>query len=420
MAPIGSLKTSFTLDKTNYQGSEPITGVASVSFSPTAGASSTSGLGIFGLLKLRVVLQGRLLLNVAENRTSHACIFFNEKRILFTKHEELINGPYRAAAKETTQFPFKIRFPVLTDSLRGHRDLLPPSFDAQFSAVAQRQVGRHHGAALVEYSVRVEIEMPAIDVSISNETPLRRVTWQPPGELVSSARNEFTQALQLQSYALLPEQDRPSLFQKTIARINSEAKPSYKFSVTCVGYPDVIPVGRDIQFDLRIRNESNGTTTDNIPEVSLGECRVDLVARTQMYATNFRGADSARIEGLETEATLSLLKASPDGPFNKENDFSKKLIFTPIPASTASTFLIKKLGRSYRLHLDIQFLVAEQKISLERNVNVRILPPFQQRDAPPVAGPSRVAAGVSRRRESDDLPNYDEIGHSAPPFQQHL
>lgn len=420
MAPIGSLTTSFTLDKTAYQGSEPVTGVVSVLFRPGTSSSSTSSPGLFGLLKLRVVLEGLLLVNVAENRTSHACIFFNEKRVLFNKHEELMNGPYRAAAKESSRFPFQITFPIFTDPVKGQKDLLPPSFDTQFAAVAKRQVGKHHGAAVIEYRVRVEAEMPAIDVGISNESPIKMVTWQPPGEVFSNARNEFTQILQLRSYALLPEEERPSLLSKTIAKINSEAKPSYAFAVTCVGYPDVVSVGQEIHFELRIRSESNGTTANNIPEVSLGESRVDLIARTQLYATNHRGADSARIDGSEVESSLSLLRQDPDGVFKKEDDFSKKLVFAAIPARVPSTFLIQKLGRSYKLRLDLQFLVAEQKVSLEKTVNVRIVPPSQQQGTEAVAGPSRIAAAVSRRRESDDLPNYYEIGHSAPPFQQHL
>ena len=418
MAPIGTVTTTFALDKTRYQGLDPVTGTVSVNFRPTSNISSPTGPDLFGLLKLRVILQGRILVNVAENRTSHACIFFNEKRILFSKHEELINGPFRASANDIQQFPFQIQFPVLMDSFKGHKDMLPPTIDTAFSAIAARQIGRHHGSALIEYHVRVEAEMPGIDVKMSNETPPRTVVYQPPSEIPNPARTEFSQILQLQSYSLLPEQDRPSLLEKTKAKMTSAPKPAYSFSVTCVGYPDAIPVGEEIKFDLRIRHESNGTTTKSIPDIALGDCKVDIVARTQLYATNKRGADSARIDGSEVESCLSLLRLNPAGAFKKEDDFAKTLVFEPIPKNIPCTFLIRKLGRSYRLRLDLQFLVAEQRVNLEKIVNIRILPPPSQRaEFIPEAGPSRVNGSSLASTQSDDLPSYDEIGHSAPPFQ---
>ncbi len=418
MAPIGTVTTTFTLDKNAYQGFDPVTGTASIYFRPTTNVSNATGPDLFGRLKLRVLLQARLLINVAENRTSHACIFYNEKRLLFSKHEELINGPFLSSSSDVRQFPFRIQFPVLTDSFNGHKDLLPPTFNTEFSAIATKRVGRHHGAALIEYSVRLETEMPGIDVKISNETPPRTIVYQLPSETSNRTRTEFTQTLQLQSYNLLPEQDRPSLLGKTKAKMTSVPKPSYSFSVTCVGYPDAIPVGGEIKFDLRIRPESNGTTTNNIPDVSLGDCKVDIIARTQLYATNKRGGDSDRIDGSDVESSLSLLRVSQHGAFRKEDDFAKTLFFEPIPKDIPCSFLIKKLGRSYRLRLDLQFLVADQRVNLEKIVNVRILPPPQQRvEVIPEAGPSRVNRSRFDSTQSDDLPSYDEIGKSAPPFQ---
>ena len=414
MAPIGTVTTTFSLDKTEYQGSDPVTGTVSVYFRPTTNPLNATGTDLFGLLKLRVVLQCGILVNVAENRTSHACIFFNEKRTLFSKHEELINGPFRASAHDVQQFPFQIQFPLLTD----YMDLLPPTFDTEFSAVAARQIGRHHGSASIKYHVRLEAEMPGIDVKISNESPPRTIVYQPPGEAPDRTRNEFSQTLQLQSYNLLPEQDRPSLLERTKAKMNSVPKPSYSFSVTCVCYPNTIFPGEDIKFDLRIRHESNGTTTNHIPDIVLGECKVDVIARTQLYATNKRGAHSARIDGSEVESSLSLLRASPAGAFKKEDDFTKTLVFEAVPESLPCTFLIRKLGRSYRLRFALQFLVAEQIVSLEKAVNVRSLPPPSQRaDIIPEAGPSRANGHRLGSNQSDDLPSYDEIGNSAPPFQ---
>ena len=420
MAPIGVVTTTFTIDRAECQGSEPVTGTVSLSFRPTTSISGANGPDLFGPLKLSVVLQGHIKVNVAENRTSHANVFINETRTLFTKREELFNGSFRVSAGQSKQFPFRIQFPTTTDLYQGWDDVspLPPTFNTRFYAASPRLLGRHHGAASIEYLLRVEAEMSGINVTITNEAPPKKILYQAPGQRLHKPKVDFSQTLQLQSYCLLPEQDRPGLLEKTKAKLNSAPKPGYTFSVTCVDLPEIIAVGETIQFNLRIRSESKGTTANIIPDVSLGDCNIDIVARTQLYATNERGADSARIDGSDVGATLALTKQDPAGVFKKEHDFTKKVFFEPVPKDIPCTFLIKKLGRSYRLRLDLKFLVSGEQVGLKKMLNLRILPPPQQSNEVPEAGPSRVNRGGSDSTTSDDLPNYDEIGRSAPAFQR--
>jgi hypothetical protein len=414
MAPIGVVTTTFTIDRAECQGSEPVTGTVSLRFRPTTSISGANGPDLFGPLKLCVVLQGHIKVNVAENRTSHANVFINEARALFVKREELFNGSFRVSAGQSKQFPFQIQFPTTTDF-----DVLPlpPTFSTRFHAASPRQLGRHHAAASIEYHLRVEAEMSGINVTITNEAPPKKILYQAPGQTLDNPKVDFSQTLQLQSYCLLPEQDRPGLLEKTRAKLNSAPKPAYAFSVTCVDLPEIIAVGETIQFNLRIKSESKGTTANSIPDVSLGDCKIEIVARTQLYATNERGADSARIDGSDVGATLALTKQDPAGVFKKEHDFTKKVFFEPVPKDIPCTFLIKKLGRSYRLRLDLKFLVSGEQVGLKKMLNLRILPPPQQSNEVPEAGPSRVNRGGSESTTSDDLPNYDEIGRSAPAFQ---
>ena len=416
---MGSITTTFTIDRVKCQGSEPVTGTASLRFRPSTGVSATSGPDLFGPLKLRVVLQGQVKINVAENRTSHAYVFVNETRPLFTKYKELFNGPFRVGAGESKDFPFQIQFPTSTDRYQGWDDVLPlpPTFRTRFHAASPRQLGKHHAAASIEYQVRVEAEMSGIDVNITNEAPPKTILYQVPVQRSDTPKTDISQTLQLQSYCLLPEQDRPGLFEKTKAKLNNAPKPTYGFNVTCMDLPEVVAVGETIQFDLRIRTESKGTTANSIPDVILGDCKIEIVARTQLYATNERGADSARIDGSEVATTLALTKLDPSGVFKKEHDFSKRVSFAAIPRNIPCTFLIKKLGRSYKLRLALEFLVSGEKVSLNKTLDVRILPPLREHDQAPEAGPSRANGGDSESTKSDDLPSYDEIGLSAPAFE---
>ena len=419
MAPIGTVTTSFALDKSEYQGTEPVTGTVSIRFRPPIGLPSTQQSDLFGPLSLRVVLKGHLTIAVSENRTSHAHIFFNEKRSLLSKSTELLNGPYRAAPHDSQHFPFRIQFPYLTDAFKGQKDLLPPSFQAQYSAQPPRQLGKHHGSALIEYDVRVEAEMVGIDVAITNDTLPAKITYQLPAETPTTSKTEFTETVQLQSYGLLPEEKRPSLLERTRAKMKGAALPSVSFAVTCSSYPETLAPGAPVQFDVRVRHESKDTNINSIPEIAFSDCKVDLIARTQLYATNHRGADSARIDGSEIEASLPLTKVEPPGVFSKENDYTKRLTFDPLPNKIPCSFLIKKLGRSYKLRIELQFLISGEKVSLVKTVSVRVLPPpISWPTMPePEAGPSRVNRIGSRSSETDELPKYHEIGRSAPPFQ---
>ncbi|KAK3047338.1 hypothetical protein LTR09_011210 [Extremus antarcticus] len=398
MARIGKVGVTVTLARHEIQSpDDPVRGTVSLRFFAT---NPSQGL-LFGPLQLAVVLRGRMSLQVAENRTSHAYIWFYETCDLFRKTYQLFDGPFRAVSKEAPQqLSFETHFPHSTGLSQ-----LPPSFSTRFQADAVRQAGKHQGMASIEYSLHVEASMPGIDVEVANETQAITIQYEQASRSVDSLTSrEVAQVLRVQSYALLPEQERPNgLIDRTRAVLRNVPKPLYAFTVTCSKIPTAIAVGQAFQIEIRVQTDVEATTATQIPEITVGTCKVFLISRTELYATNQKGVDSPR---LDNSTTVGSVEGREDitGQFTKEKDFTKTLRFDAFATDIPSSFHTSKLSRSYRIRLDLQFVVAEQVVDLKKEVLVRMLPrlpPVYQADECPPAGPSRA-------REDGTLPAYED------------
>lgn len=339
-------------------------------------------------------------LQVAENRTSHAYIWFYETIFLLHRRTQVFDGPFRAKPMERQIFEFQMLFQTRDDRS------VPPSFRTRFDAIAVRQAGRHQGAAAVEYSLQVEASMPGIDVELATENPPPILQYEDTRCTTDSSTSDFSQSLRVQSYSLLPEPERPTGFlDKTKAVLTNASRPIYAFTAKCSSIPTHVAPGQSIRLDVSVQMSPTSTTAVAIPEVSVGECFVELISRTELYATNQKGMDSPRLENLTAISRSVATQQMPSGLFSKGNEYSKTITFAALPSDLTSSFNAGKLKRTYRLKIELSFVVAEQVASMKKTVAVQVVPklPVAIGSVHPDAGPSRLIAV-----DEELLPSYSE------------
>jgi hypothetical protein len=405
MSPLGELTSHFDLPRTVFYGpNDPVSGKVILRF------KSLGPKELFAPLRLKVTLQGWMQLHVAENRTSHAYIFINERRKLCTT-TEVFNGSIRAMLGEPQGFPFEIHFPPCTESWPN--ETLPPSFHARIEVTAPRQYGRHQGEATVEYSLHAQAETPGIDSVNQNSTHV--ITYQHRRPLpefdLGLDSGEFSQTMTAQTYNLLPESERPSsLLARTAATLKSVTKPTYAFTASCSGVPTALALGQKLCFAVRIRNDAANTTATVVPDITV-KSKVDIIAQTTVWATDKNRGDSPRLVSTKPALSLTMVKQEPSGPFRKQDDYTKTLTFDIVPESLPCSFTTLKLTRSYRLYIELTFDVAGQSLSMEKEFKFQIIPP-------PLFGPppedarvvaDQAEAGPSYRAPEETLPAYNEV-----------
>lgn len=399
MAPIGTIISSIKLHNNNITGpSDVVSGTVTLTYRPNATSSSTTQ-ELFGPLHLHVVLRGIMKLQVAENRTSHAYIWFYETIPLLHRRTQIFDGSFRAKPMEKQSFDFQMLFQT-RDDWSG-----PPSFKTRFDAVAVRQAGKHQGAAAVEYGLQVEADMPGIDIEFTSETSPPLLQYNHTQKLPSGGDFDFSQSLQVQSYSLLPENERPTgLLDKTKAVLTNVARPVYAFTAKCSTAPSFVAPGQSIRIDVGIQVDQKLTTAVITPDIQLGDSFVELVAHTELYATNKKGVVSPRLDNFTTISRSPAVTQVPSSPFSKANEFSKNITFAALPSDVASSFNAGKLKRSYRLKIELNFLVEDQIVGMKKTVAVQVVPKLPSPTEPilPEAGPSRRVA------VDEELPSYAE------------
>ena len=429
MAPIGIITSKIDVAKQVIRGSdENLNGNITLKFIPNGLGKPASDQELFGPLRLTIVLQGQAKLKVLENRTSHAYILFWEIRTLFRKSEIAFDGPFRAPAFLETSYPFSISFPKHTDHYKGFCTELPPNFQTRIQAKAVRQAGKHQGAAWLEYALHVEVEMPGISVDIK-QPPEISIRYEPPSLPLGTdkAKQQFERSLTVQTYRLLPEDDRPTgIFDRTMASMKNVPKPTYGFHATCFSVPEILNLGSPMVFEVRIRPDIDAisATATVVPDITLGTCEVEILARTRLFATNEYGNDSPKLDHIGTAAKLSIVERVSDKPFSKANDFTHSLTTAPVPLHLPTSFRVAKLARTYLLRIVLRFQVSGQAVEMKKELPVAIV------SAPSSQGPQAQralsntnAAGPSRPRlslpdddyvEEDVLPAYESAGRPPP------
>ena len=364
MVPLGSITASLKLDKVHsYTENIPVVGSVSVSYKPNSGQQDE----LFGPLRLRLTLQGHIKLHVAENRTSHAYIFFDENHVFFRKTQDIFDGPLRTARGQPVTFPFQLRFPDTAEiayspsSIKKQRKL-PPSFKTRFEAQAPRQYGKHQGRAGITYRLRVAAEMPGIDVGIVKieDTEVQYHSANDSSyDGTKCGTQGISQMLEVRSYDFLPEDERPSsLMSRAKAVLNSVSKPTFAFTATCARIPRTISVGKALRFEVRVKLEPERTTTPITPSIALTDGRLGIIARTELHATNKKGVDSPRLEDTAFVSSLSMKSRAPTESFAKRDDYTKEIEFEKLTTEVPSAFVTEKLKRSYHGRLELHFLIA--------------------------------------------------------------
>jgi hypothetical protein len=277
-------------------------------------------------------------------------------------------------------------------------------------AVAARQYGKHQGSASVEYSLRVQAEMPGIDVVLNESVPFSVQYEQLSRTLQPTLSGEASKTFRVESFELLGEEERPNgLLGKTKATLRNVTKPVYSFTATLFGVPTVLAIGQALRMGVRVKTEDAATTTTVGPAVTISKCKAGLIADTSLYVTDERRGNSPNLTSSTSLIALAMINQDPKGPFTKTSDNMKPLVFESLPGDIPSTFSTKKLTRSYRLRLEIEFAVAGQVMGMTKDYPTEILPPLQgSLLEPPPAADGVAEAGPSREYVEEMLPTYQE------------
>ncbi len=252
------------------------------------------------------------------------------------------------------------------------------------------------------------MEMPGIDVVIEEASPQVVRYSMPPRTWDTAASPEVSKLLTVDSYDLLPEEDRPSGFLgRTKATLRNAKKPSYGFTATIFDVPKSVGLGQSLSIGVRIKNEPSSTTATSIPEVTVASCAVDFVVNTALHAIDSRRGMSPQLESSATVFRLKWRDQHPPGPFSKAYDKTKTLTFEPLPlpATLPGTFRSRRLTRLYRLRLEITFSAAQETSVLVRAFDILVQQAATSRandsDGEPGAAPSFPLEG-------DIPPAYEE------------
>lgn len=406
MAPVGNLKCETKLDHdTIHSPNDLVSGVISLTYH--AGDPSAKTQELFGPLLITISLRCHVKAIVRENRTSHAFILFHEEYDAATESLRLFDGPFRMLEGEPQTFPIAIQFPGAMK--------LPPTFQTLYKVTAPRQTSSHQAKAWVHYSLHVKVDMPGIDVDISNpqasiEIRYKQVSSSP---YIESNTREFERKMEVQTYNLLGEEDRPkTLLDKMKATAKRIPKPLCKVQVNCSKVPATLPIGRRISFEMRVRAEPSEGAGAAISDITFVDGKVEIIAVTTLFATNEKGVDSPTLEHEQTVAKLGVTKPDSGTAFSKANDSTQTITTEPVPNTLVASFEMKKLKRLYLMQMVMHLRVAGEIVVVKKAMDLMLLP-----EAPSAivqAGPVRAAAATEGGHE--ELPTYEAVADDRTPI----
>lgn len=170
---------------------------------------------------------------------------------------------------------------------------------------------------------------------------------------------------------------------KTKAFVKPTGLPRHVYNVQCIGVPQDIYVGQNLDFEVFLETApSSGTETP--PEIILDSCIFTLVAQTG-------GLQPTHIEVLRQKARGQ----RPKGPFSNDNGFRKTIdlgTFAHIP----STFAMGDISQSYKLIFELFLHAGNHDVVMKREFPIVVHSDAERRSLEEPAPPTyeEVMAGT--------------------------